>query len=87
MFHDSTRKSNLNLFPFRKRNGKPTFDVGLVFLCGTFTFQSVQKLVLQEGEKVVLVLFDTAYNQGIYGLVDKLGIFSSFCPSYVQGPF
>ncbi|CAK9202747.1 unnamed protein product [Sphagnum troendelagicum] len=73
MFHGSTRKSNLNLFPFRKRNGKPTFDVGLVFLCGTFTFQSVQKLVLQEGEKVVLVLFDTAYNQGIYGLVDKLG--------------
>ncbi|KAJ7524112.1 hypothetical protein O6H91_18G078300 [Diphasiastrum complanatum] len=60
------------LLPLRN-TGQPWFKDSILQLCYMFTFQSLEKLVLQEGEKLILVLFDTPYNQGVYGLVDKLG--------------
>jgi hypothetical protein len=50
-----------------------TLDRETWFLALSFEWQSIQKLVLQEGEKFVLYFMATLTDQGIYSVVNNLG--------------
>jgi len=45
----------------------------LVRMCGGFSLQAVEKLVLAEGSKLVMAAVESSYNQGVYGMVSNLG--------------
>lgn len=44
-----------------------------LWLCGSFSLQAAEKLVLAEGSKMVMVSLQSARSQGVYGLVVNLG--------------
>ncbi|KAK9800859.1 hypothetical protein WJX73_001189 [Symbiochloris irregularis] len=56
--------------------GKPQkslIDWQTLELCKRFTLQACEKLCLAEGSKMVMVVCQSSYNQGVYGLVVNLG--------------
>ena len=53
--------------------GRGAWDPELLRMCAVFSLQSVEKHVLAEGEKLVLAIFQSGYDQGVYGLVSNLG--------------
>eukprot|EP00899_Mesostigma_viride_P021462 jgi/Mesvir1/29317/Mv01574-RA.1 len=64
--------------PFKSSSGAAPggalwLDRPLAGLCTSFTLQAGVKLILAEGEKMVLVLLESKYNQGVYGLVSNQG--------------
>ncbi|GAQ80068.1 oligosaccharidyl-lipid flippase family [Klebsormidium nitens] len=67
-----TTGASVPLLPSRPKGG-PLLDPSLLRVCGAFSWQSVEKLALAEGEKFVLVLSGSQHNQGVYGIVEKLG--------------
>ncbi|KAK9855128.1 hypothetical protein WJX84_001933, partial [Apatococcus fuscideae] len=48
-------------------------DRKVLWLCASYTAQAGEKLMLQEGSRVVMVLCATTDSQGVYGLVTNLG--------------
>jgi len=48
-------------------------DKSLVWLLLTYSWQSVQKLLLSEGEKLVLMFYQSLFNQGTYSVVTNFG--------------
>jgi oligosaccharide translocation protein RFT1 len=54
-------------------NRGPIFDPKLIGLSLSFLWQSFQKLILQEAEKVILKSVTSLVNQGIFGVVNFFG--------------
>lgn len=58
--------------PAMRYHTAPSLHLPTLRLCGTFTLQAAEKLVLAEGSKMVMVAQPPA-TQGVYGLVTNLG--------------
>ncbi|EFC38608.1 predicted protein [Naegleria gruberi] len=68
------------IYNFKWNNGNKllekftiSWDWNLFELSQSFLYQSVIKYILTEGEKHILILFRTQYDQGVYDIVFNLG--------------
>lgn len=48
-------------------------DSQILQVCGAFTLQAIEKLLLAEGSKMVMAFVQDSHCQGVYGLVSNLG--------------
>ena len=56
-----------------KQGFKNNFDVSALWLSFIFTGQSFMKLLLTEGDRIVLTAYSDAYDAGIYSMVSSYG--------------
>jgi oligosaccharide translocation protein RFT1 len=66
-------RSVRELFPQWPSKNSPWVDWNTLVLVGNFSWQSIEKLLLQEGEKIVLKVTDTLVNQGVFSVISNLG--------------
>ena len=66
-------KNLRELFPEKPKGKEKLLNGELFGLTFTFLWQSIEKLLLQEGEKFVLKFTETLINQGTFSVISNLG--------------
>lgn len=76
LLYATLQPSVCSLWPRREAGSQTFLDPTMVSLSATFSVQSVEKILLQEGEKVVITYLGVGggpSEQGVYGVVTSLG--------------